>query len=476
MMQRGDQPAREESDAVDAFPSDFLWGAATAAYQVEGAAAEGGRGPSIWDVFTRIPGRVTNGDTGDVTCDHYHRFAEDVQLMQDLNLRAYRFSVSWPRVLPQGRGPVNVPGLDFYDRLLDRLCDAGIEPLVTLYHWDLPAALQMELGGWLHPDLPHLFADYASLIFARLGDRVRLWMTINEPWCVVDGGYFSGGHAPGARNREWGYQVAHNLLRAHAYAVARFRSSGRDDGAISFGLNMPYSYPASESEQDREAAARAMQAFGGWFADPVCYGDYPGVMRERLGTLLPTFAAEDARLLQGSMDYIGLNYYYSDVVRHVPGVGEMDHERVPQPQWPQTEMGWPIVPDGLRRLLHWLTERYPSLPIYITENGACFDDKPDEAGLVNDQMRIGFLQDHLAAALAAMSEGINVRGFFVWSLVDNFEWACGYAKRFGLIRCDFETQRRTVKASGRWYARFIASGQLEAVETVPGATAAGAGT
>ncbi|MFH0982705.1 MAG: GH1 family beta-glucosidase [Planctomycetota bacterium] len=441
--------------------SRLLWGAATAAYQVEGAADDDGRGPSIWDVFSRTPGKTANGDTGDVACDHYHRWREDLALMRELNLQAYRFSVSWSRVLPQGRGPVNAAGLDFYDRLVDGLCAAGIVPFVTLYHWDLPAALQMELNGWLHPDLPKLFADYAGLMFDRLGDRVPFWLTLNEPWCVVDGGYFSGGHAPGARNREWGYLAGHNLLRAHAYAVARYRSAPQPGGAISFALNMACSYPASSTEADRAAAERAMVGMGGWFGDPTYYGDYPAVMRARLGPLLPEFTPEDSTLLKRSTDYLALNYYLSEVVRDAPGLGSLDHEEVHHSDHARTAMNWPIVPDGLRGLLHWLGERYPNLPLYITENGACFDDHPDENEFVEDAHRIAYLRDHIAAVQTAVAEGLDVRGYFVWSLLDNFEWAMGYSKRLGLVRCDYATQRRTVKASGRWYARWIATGELD---------------
>ncbi|MCP4247010.1 MAG: beta-glucosidase [bacterium] len=448
------------------FPSDFLWGAATAAYQIEGAARSGGRGPSIWDVFCRIPGKVADGHNGDVACDHYHRFAEDVGLMQSLNLRAYRFSISWPRILPQGRGQVNTEGLDFYDRLVDSLNEADIEPFVTLYHWDLPAALQLELGGWLHPDLPKLFADYAAVLFDRLGDRVRFWTTINEPWCVVDGGYLSGGLAPGAVNRTWAYQAAHNLLRAHAYAVAGYRGSRNGKGAITFALNMPYSEPASDTTADRQAAERAMLDFGGWFADPACFGDYPAVMRDNMGDLLPKFTPQDSELLKGSMDYLALNYYFSDVVQHIAGNGALAYRRLEQPGRPKTAMDWPIVPEGLGKLLHWLAARYPGLPIYLTENGASFDDRPDGNGFVDDQNRISFLRDHFAVVSQAIREGVDVRGHLVWSLLDNFEWSCGYHKRFGLVRCDFESLQRTVKASGRWYADVIANNRLDEPATV----------
>jgi len=438
--------------------TEFLWGAATAAYQVEGAARVDGRGPSIWDVFCAIPGKTARGETGDRACDHYHRWAGDIALMRELNLRAYRFSIAWPRVLPQGRGAVNQRGLDFYDRLVDGLRGAGIEPLVTLYHWDLPAALQFELGGWAHDDLPHLFAEYAELMFKRLGDRVRLWMTLNEPWVVVDGGYFHGVHAPGIRDRALGYRAGHNLMRAHACAVARFRALNIPGGKIGFALNSSFSFPATDSAEDRAAAQRAIESFAGWFGDPPCFGDYPAEMRRRLGPLLPEFTAEDARLLRGSIDYVALNYYTSEVVRHAAGRGPFEFEIVPQPGVPQTTMGWPIRPDGQRELLLWLHRRYPGKPFYITENGCALDDQPDSSGFVNDPDRIAYLRAHFAAAREAMAQGVDLRGYFVWSLMDNLEWSAGFEKRFGLIRCDFETMQRTIKASGRWYADFIARG------------------
>ncbi len=444
------------------FPGQFLWGVATSAYQIEGAAAEDGKGPSIWDVFCATPGKTARGETGDVTCDHYHRYREDVDLMRQLNLRAYRFSLSWPRVLPRGRRSVNDKGWAFYDRLVDTLREADIEPFVTLYHWDLPAALQTELGGWAHPDLPHIFADYAAMAFDRLGDRVRYWITLNEPWCVVDHGYFHGRHAPGVKDRPLGYRVGHNLIRAHGYAVERFRAARHEPGAIGLAINTNYSFPASDAPEDLAAAERAMLNFGGWFADPPYHGDYPAVLRERLGALLPEFTPEDSRLLKRSMDFVGLNYYSADVVRHAPGVGPMELEYVTQPDKARTTMGWPIVPEGLYRILHWLRRRYPGLPITIAENGAACDDQVDEGGFVDDQDRIAYLRDHIAAAGRAMAEGVDLRGYFVWSLLDNLEWADGFSQRFGLIRCERATQKRTMKASGRWYADLIASGRLEA--------------
>ena len=442
------------------FPDSFVWGAATAAFQIEGASAEEGKGPSIWDVFCATPGKTARGDSGLVTCDHYHRYREDVALMRQLNLRGYRFSISWPRVQPLGRGPANEAGWAFYDRLVDALCEAGIEPFVTLFHWDLPAALQMELGGWAHPDLPHIFADYAAAAFDRLGDRVRFWLTLNEPWVVADEGYIRGTHAPGVKNRTLGYQVAHNLLRGHAYAVARYRAAQQKRGAISLALNMFYGFPASERPEDAAAAERAMLGFGGWFGDPVCFGDYPAVLRERLGGLLPRFSGEDARLLKHSLDFMAVNYYTSDVIRYAPGGGPLEIEAVPQPERAKTTMGWPTVPEGLHHLLHWLNARYPGLPMYITENGASLNDQADDTGFVDDQDRIAYLRDHFAAARTALAEGVDLRGYFVWSLLDNLEWACGFERRFGLVRCDFATLQRTIKASGRWYAKFIDNGHV----------------
>jgi beta-galactosidase len=438
------------------FPNNFLWGAATSAFQIEGAAAQHGKAPSIWDDFCATPDRVAGSATGNVTCDHYHLWRQDVDLLRQLNLHAYRFSVSWPRVLPQGRGTVNETGLAFYSRLVDALLEAGIQPCVTAYHWDLPAALQAELGGWAHPDLPRLFADYAGLLYDRLGDRVRLWITINEPWCVAVNGYIQACHPPGVHDEPLGYRVGHNLLRAHAYAAARYRSARHNHGAVGLALNTTFSYPATDSPADHAAAERAMLGFGGWFGDPVVMGDYPEVLRVRLGDQLPAFSEDDSRLLQDSSDFIGLNYYTSDCVRHAPRQGPLETEILKQPDRPHTTMGWPIVPDGLRRLLLWLHDRYPGKPIYITENGAAFDDKVGPDGRVDDQPRIDYLRDHIAAAAAARAAGVELRGYFVWSLLDNLEWAEGFSKRFGLIRCDFATRKRTIKASGRWYANWIA--------------------
>jgi beta-glucosidase len=443
------------------FPPDFLWGAATAAFQIEGAADTHAKGPSIWDAFCAVPGHIRDGATGAVTCDHYHRMPQDVRLMQALNLRAYRFSISWPRVMPTGRRPLNPAGLDFYDRLVDTLREAGIEPLPTLYHWDLPLELQTQLGGWAHDDCLARFADYAALMFDRLGDRVHYWLTLNEPQVVVDAGYFHGMHPPGVTDRTLGYRVGHNLLRAHALAVERYRAARSGQGQISLAINAAYAFPHSDAPEDQDAAERAMLNFGGWFADPVHVGDYPAVLRQRLGAQLPEFSPEDTQRLKGSTDFFALNYYFSDLVRHAPNAGPMETEIVPQTDVPHTEMGWPVRPDGLHRLLVWLHQRYGARPVYITENGIALNDVPDAADAVDDPQRIAYLRDHIAALAAARADGVDVRGYFVWSLIDNLEWAQGFSKRFGLVRCNYETQERIIKASGHWYAKWIAGNGAE---------------
>jgi beta-glucosidase/6-phospho-beta-glucosidase/beta-galactosidase len=359
-------------------------------------------------------------------------------------------------VQPLGRGAVNTPGLDFYSRLVDELLAAGITPFVTLLHWDLPLALQREMNGWLGDDLPRVFADYATIVFQRLGDRVRHWITLNEPWVTVDAGYFHGTHPPGLRDRALGYRAGHNLLRAHAYAVAAYRSGSSHRGEISFAMNSSFSFPASEAQVDVDAAERAIVNFAGWFTDPAYFGDYPALLRERLGPLLPMFSAEDSRLLKGSMDFLALNYYTSEVVQHSAAGGPMELEVVPQPQVKHTEMNWPVRPDGFYRLLIWLNWRYPGLPYSITENGAAFDDRADADGYVDDPDRIEYLREHFAAAERAMAEGVDLRGYLVWSLMDNLEWSAGFSKRFGLIHCDRRTLKRTVKRSGHWFSEYIA--------------------
>jgi len=434
------------------FPDDFLWGAATAAYQIEGAWNEDGKGESIWDRFCHTPDHIENDDTGDVACDHYHRWREDVALMQRLGLPAYRFSVSWPRVIPAGRGAVNPPGLDFYDRLVDALLAAGIQPFLTLYHWDLPQALQ-DRGGWGARDTCGYFADYADRLARRLGDRVRHWATFNEPWVVAFVGHQYGWHAPGLQDEALTLQVAHHLLVAHGLATQALRAA---DARLQVGivLNTRPVEPATDLEQDRALADQYWQRNEGWFLDPLLRAEYPPAAWEDYGDRRPAVQPGDMSLIAQLLDWLGVNYYSR-------GMAQQGQILDPVPGSEYTDMGWEIHAPALRRLLVRLKRDYPVPPLYITENGAAFPDQVSPDGRVHDPRRIAYLRDHLIQARLAIADGVDLRGYFVWSLLDNFEWAHGYAKRFGLIYVDYATQQRIVKDSGEWYARVIAHNGVE---------------
>lgn len=437
------------------FPKDFLWGAATSAYQVEGSPLADGAGASIWQRFCHTPGWVRDGDTGDVTCDHYRRYAGDVALMRELGLGAYRFSIAWPRVLPHGKGTPNAAGLAFYDRLVDTLLEHGIEPCVTLYHWDLPAALD-DQGGWLNADIRHWFADYAAIVFRKLDDRVKLWTTLNEPWVVADGGYLHGKLAPGHRNRFEAPIVSHQLLCAHGAAVKAYRAEGRH--RIGLVVNLEPKYPASDAPEDLAATARADAYMNRQFLDPVCLGRYPGELTEIFGEAWPQWPDADLTLIRQPIDFLGINYYTRSVVRFDPAAWPLRAAAVRQKRATYTETGWEAYPQGLTDTLLWVKQRYGDLPLYLTENGAAFFDPPTVDGAdLDDPLRVDYLRRHLAAAHAARLQGVDLRGYFVWSLLDNFEWAQGYSKRFGIVHVDFETQRRTPKASARFYSSVIAS-------------------
>lgn len=436
------------------FPDDFLWGAATSAYQIEGSPLADGAGASIWHEFSHTPGRTRDGGTGDVACDHYRRYREDVALIGDLGLNAYRFSVSWSRVLPDGRGRVNPAGLGFYERLTDALLERGIEPMVTLYHWDLPAALD-RLGGWLNPDSAEWFADYARSLFRALGDRVKLWVTLNEPWVVVDGGYLHGGLAPGQRNPFGAPHAAHNLLRAHGRAVQAYRAEGRHH--IGLVVNLEPKYPATETVEDLNATMRADAYWNRYYLDPAFLGGYPPELPEIFGEAWPAFPDSDFDSIRQPLDFLGINYYSRQVVRHDPDDWPLAAARVPQPRHTHTEMGWEVYPQGLTDILEWVAGRYGPLPLYVTENGAAFYDPPQAEGEIDDPLRRRYLRDHLRAVLEARRKGIDLRGYFAWSLLDNFEWAHGYVPRFGLVHVDYATQRRTPKSSARFYADVIRS-------------------
>jgi beta-glucosidase len=447
------------------FPAGFLWGAATAAYQIEGAADEDGRGRSIWDTFSHTPGKVDNGDTGDVACDHYHRMPQDVALMSCLGLGAYRFSVSWPRVQPEGRGPVNQRGLDFYRRLVERLRERGITPMLTLYHWDLPQALE-DAGGWPARDTAYRFADYAATVFAALGDQVPVWTTLNEPWCSAFLGYAAGCHAPGRTDPSLALAAAHHLMLGHGLAVRAMRAHREDGTQHSVVLNFAVVHPATDSSLDIDAARRIDGLANRLFADPLLRGRYPvDVVADLAPHVAWDFVQDgDEATIAAPLDLLGVNYYSCTRVGHrggevctepspYPGCGDIE---VLEPLGPTTDMGWEIYPAGLTELLVRLAARYPRVPLLITENGAAFPDAPDLDGRVRDRQRVAFLDAHVRAAYAALEQGVDLRGYLAWSLMDNFEWAKGYTKRFGLVHVDYSSQRRTVKDSGRWFRELIA--------------------
>jgi beta-glucosidase len=446
------------------FPPNFLWGAATSAYQVEGAVVEDARGPSIWDAFSHRPGRVVGGDTGDVAADHYHRWREDVGLMVDLGLTAYRFSIAWPRVQPEGRGRPNPAGLTFYSQLVDALLEHGIQPWVTLYHWDLPQALQ-DQGGWPERDTAGRFVDYAEAVFAALADRVRWWTTLNEPWCAAFLGYGSGEHAPGVRDPRAAVRAAHHLLLAHGQAVRSLRAI---DPAASFGVTLdPYPVSAASGRPaDHDAARRIDGLRNRLWLDPLLLGRYPTDVLEDLGRVVPLdhLRPGDAEAIAAPLDVLGVNYYRRLVVAAGrdgggpspwPGAGHavfVDQSR------PRTGLGWEIDPSGLVEMLARLRRDYPPVPLAITELGAAFDDRVGPDGQVHDPARVRFLDDHLRAARQALDAGADLRGLFVWSLLDNFEWAQGYSQRFGLVHVDFASGRRTPKDSAWWYRDAIKHG------------------
>jgi beta-glucosidase len=438
------------------FPRGFLWGASTSAYQIEGSPLADGAGPSIWQRFAHSPGRTTNGETGDVACDHYNRWRGDVALMRELGLKAYRFSISWSRVFPQGTGALNARGLDFYDHLVDELLANDIRPNATLFHWDLPAALD-DRGGWLNRDVAEWFGDYAAAVYARLGDRVPMWATLNEPWVVTDGGYLHGALAPGHRNLFEAPIASHNLLRAHGRGVQAFRASG-STGQVGLVVNLEPKDPASDSKADADAVRRGDAYMNRQYLDPVFKGQYPDEMREIFGEAWPEFPAADFALIGEKIDFLGINYYTRGVVRDDPTALPVRIAYVRQPEHAYTETGWEVHPPSLTRTLLWVTERYGRLPLYITENGAAIYDPPHAIdGRVHDPLRVWYFREHLKAAHDAIRQGADLRGYFAWSLFDNYEWSLGYSKRFGIVHVNYATQERTPKASARYYSRVIAS-------------------
>lgn len=466
--------------AVRSFPSGFLWGAATAAYQIEGAAAEDGRTPSIWDTFSHTPGKVFEGHTGDVAVDHYHRFREDVGIMSELGLNAYRFSVSWSRVQPTGRGPAVQKGLDFYRALVDELLAAGIEPALTLYHWDLPQELE-DAGGWPERSTAERFAEYAGIVADALGDRVTRWTTLNEPWCSAFLGYGSGVHAPGRTDPAASLRAAHHLNLGHGLAVQALRSSLPADRQISVSLNLHEVRPLTGSAEDLDAARRIDAVGNRIWLGPMLEGAYPeDLIIDTAQVTDWSFVRDgDTATARQPLDLLAINYYTPTLVSQVPegaekpqddGHGASDHSPWPgadavafhrAPGEP-TAMGWAVDPSALYDLLTRVSEAYPHLPLVISENGAAYEDVVSPDGSVHDPERAAYVHAHLEAVHRAIEVGVDVRGYFLWSLLDNFEWGYGYAKRFGAVRVDYDTLERTPKSSARWYAKVARTGELVA--------------
>ncbi|MFF3773346.1 GH1 family beta-glucosidase [Streptomyces sp. NPDC002232] len=477
-------PETRPLTAVRSFPAGFLWGAATAAYQIEGAAAEDGRTPSIWDTFAHTPGKVFEGHTGDVAVDHYHRFREDVGIMAELGLNAYRFSVSWSRVQPTGRGPAVQRGLDFYRRLVDELLAAGIEPALTLYHWDLPQELE-DAGGWPERSTAERFAEYAGIVAGALGDRVKRWTTLNEPWCSAFLGYGSGVHAPGRTDPVASLRAAHHLNLGHGLAVQALRAGLPSDRQLAVSLNLHEIRPLTGAAEDLDAARRIDAVGNRIWLGPMLEGAYPEDLLADTAHLTDwSFVRDgDTAVANQPLDLLAVNYYTPTLVSHVPDGAERPqddgHGNSEHSPWPgadavafhrapgePTAMGWAVDPGALYDLLRRVSAAYPGLPLVISENGAAYEDVVGEDGSVHDPERAAYVHAHLEAVHRAMADGVDVRGYFLWSLLDNFEWAYGYAKRFGAVRVDYDTLERTPKSSARWYARVARSGELHAPDGV----------
>ena len=436
---------------TSSFPSDFVWGAATASYQIEGAAHEQGRGESVWDRFCATPGKVRNGDSGTVACDFYHRYRDDISLMRELGLDAFRFSIAWPRVLPEGRGAVNDAGLDFYDRLVDELLAQDIEPFATLFHWDTPQALE-DTGGWTARATAEAFVEYVDAVVGRLGDRVRHWITHNEPWVHAWIGHSWGEHAPGRTSEVDAVAAAHHLLLSHGWAVEAIRRAV-PDAQVGITLNLAHAYPASDAPEDEAAAWRVDGEGNRWFLDPLFRGAYPADLLERQEVVAPFLRDGDLEAIAAPLDFLGVNNYFRFVVSAGADGPRIRHD----PEAQHTDMGWEVYPDGLHSLLVRVARDYEPAAIYVTENGAAFGDVRVHDGRVHDPERTAYLESYIAAVSRAIADGAPVKGYFVWSFLDNFEWAYGYSKRFGIVYVDYPTLERVPKDSFYWYRDWISS-------------------
>ncbi len=435
------------------FPPNFIWGAATAAYQIEGAWNEDGKGESIWDRFSHTPGKIEGEDTGDVACDHYHRWRDDVALMEELGLKAYRFSIAWPRILPAGRGKINAAGIDFYSQLVDALLEAGIEPYVTLYHWDLPQPLQ-DQGGWPARMIVDAFVEYTDVVSRALGDRVRNWITLNEPWVSAFVGYRDGRHAPGHTDLGEAIAASHHLLLAHGQAVPVIRDNC-PDADVGITLNLSPQEPASPSIADRKKATWMDGYINRWFLDPLVGRGYPQDMVKSFGSAMEFVQAGDLDTISRPVDFMGVNYYTRNIAR-ADDVSEEDNKQRTVFRGDEiTEMDWEVYPEGIYNILGRLHFDYAFPSIYITENGAAFPDKVGPDGQVDDPARLSYVKRHLEMVHRAIHVGVPVKGYFVWSLFDNFEWGFGYSKRFGIVYVDCQTQQRIPKSSAKWYRQVI---------------------
>jgi len=431
-----------------------VWGAATASYQIEGASQEAGKGESIWDRFCRVAGKISGGHTGDVSCDHYHRYQDDIQLMAQIGLKAYRFSVAWPRILPEGTGKVNQAGLDFYERLVDGILESGIEPYPTLYHWDLPQSLQ-DRGGWGNRDIVEWFGEYAAVVSNRLADRVKYWTTLNEPFGTAFAGHLLGDHAPGTKDSAVALKVSHHLLLSHGKAVQVIRQSVNDEAHLGIVLNLNPVHPASETDEDRAAARRFDGYLNRWFLEPLFRGSYPEDMLAWYGDSAPVIELDDLALISTKTDFLGVNYYSRRVVRAEPDEAFLQCYEVHPEESEYTDSGREIYPKGIYEMLKHLHDEYGIPRLYVTENGAVFTDEVSQDGQVHDTKRIEYLHEHIVQVRKAIGDGVPVCGYFVWSLMDNFEWQFGYTYRFGLIYVDYTNRERIIKDSGYWYKRVI---------------------
>jgi beta-glucosidase len=452
------------SDTSLAFPNRFVWGTATSAYQIEGACQEDGRGVSIWDTFCHTPGKIYKGHTGDTASNHYHLWKEDVQIMSELGLNAYRFSISWPRIFPYGKGQVNPPGLDFYDRLVDNLLNAGIQPYPTLYHWDLPQAMQDE-GGWDNRETIHHFAEYARVVADRLGDRIPFWITHNEPFVTAFAGHYTGEHAPGIQNITTALRVAHHLLLSHGLAAQAIRASTKSQGSVGIALDLSPVHPASDADSDKHAASLSDGMKNRLFLDPVMRGEYPKDILGLIESMFPghqLIQPDDLEWISIPVDFLGINYYSREVIQY-DSQSTMMNMKITQPVGNEYSQMWEIYPPGLYEILMRVWQDYHPANIFITENGIPVPDDLDADGRIRDYRRIWYLRDHLAQAHRALVDGVPLRGYFAWSLMDNFEWAYGYRMRFGLVYVDFETQKRIVKESGHWYSNLVRENGISAM-------------